>query len=94
MQRIPPVADDGSPRDFQPHSSQRGRTFAPFPTNSVYHAQSGSRSALTFALPISSSPANRLLSALLVLIKGFVPNLLMRITDAFLPFPLLQPSVY
>ncbi len=87
----------GSPRDFTPHPPSAAEPLGTLSRQiSVYHALVwGSRSALTFALPIVlfAMLIGLVIGTISAYKGGFVHNLLMRITDAFLAFPIIAAVV-
>ncbi|MEA5079016.1 MAG: ABC transporter permease [Anaerolineaceae bacterium] len=87
----------GNSRDFTPHAPSTAEPFGTMSRQlSVYHAVIwGSRSALIFGLSIAlfAMLIGVLVGTLSAVSGGFLHNLIMRITDTFLAFPIIAAVV-
>lgn len=88
----------GNSRDFTPHAPTATEPFGTMSRQlSVYHAVVwGSRSALIFGLSIAlfAMLIGVLIGTLSAISGGFMHNLIMRITDTFLAFPIIAAVVF
>lgn len=87
----------GNSREFTPHAPSTAEPFGTMSRQlSVYHAVVwGSRSALIFGLSIAlfAMLIGVLIGTLSAISGGFMHNLIMRITDTFLAFPIIAAVV-
>jgi len=92
-----PIKYVGLKTDYRPHSPAEAPPLGTLSTQiSVYHALVwGTRSAVVFGVVVATIIAliGSLIGAVSAYFGGFVNNLLMRITDAFLSFPIIAGVV-
>lgn len=92
-----PIKYVGIKTDYRPHSPLEAPPLGTLSTQiSVYHALVwGTRSAVIFGILVASITAlvGSLIGAVSAYFGGFTNNLLMRITDAFLSFPIIAGVV-
>jgi len=92
-----PVKYVGLKMDYRPHSPAETPPLGTFSTQvSVYHSLVwGTRSAVIFGILVASITAliGSLIGAVSAYFGGFINNLLMRFTDAFLAFPIIAGVV-